>query len=78
MKLRKGQTIKFKAMNDYSGEEIELLGTVVGDWKEVKKRYPEEMGGIDENDEVFLVDVPHYSGYHIVYMSEIIKKKEKE
>jgi hypothetical protein len=78
MKPRKGQLIKFKAMDDFTGEEMELSGIVVGDWKKIKKNYPTEQGGVDENSDVFLVKAVHWAGNHIVHISEIIKKKEKE
>lgn len=79
MKPRKGQLIKFKAIDDFTGKEIELSGTVIGDWKKIKKNYPMEQGGVDENSDVFLVKVAHWAGNHIVHISEIIiKKKEKE
>ena len=74
MKLRKGQTIRFKAMDDFTGEEMELSGTVVGDWKKIKKDYPTEQGGVDENSDVFLVKAAHWAGNHIVHISEIIKE----
>lgn len=78
MKLRKGQIIKFKAMDDFTGEEIELSGTVIGDWKKIKKQYSTEQGGVDENSNVFLVKAAHWAGNHIVHISEIIKDEEKE
>lgn len=78
MKLRKGQTIKFKAIDDFTGKEIKLSGTVIGDWKKIKKNYPTEQGGVDENSNVFLVKAAHWNGNHIVHISEIIKDKEKK
>ena len=74
MKLRKGQVIRFKAMDDFTGEEMELSGTVIGDWKKIKKNYPIEQGGVDENSNMFLVKALHWDGNYIVHISEIIKE----
>lgn len=78
MNLRKGQIIRFRAMDDMTGNEVELSGTIVGDWAKIKKNYPEEIGGVDENSEVFLVDALHYSERFIVYREEILKTLGKE
>ena len=77
MKPRKGQTIRFKAIDDFTGKEIELSGTVIGDWKKIKKNYPTEQGEVDENSDVFLVKAAHWAGNHIVHISEIIKESSE-
>lgn len=73
MKPRKGQVIKFKAIDDFTGKEIELSGIVIGDWKKIKKNYPTEQGRVDKNSDVFLVKAAHWNGNHIVHISEIIE-----
>ncbi len=72
MKPRKGQLIKFKTIDDFTGAEIELSGTIVGDWKKIKKNYPIELSGVDKNSDVFLVKATHWNGNHIVHISEMI------
>lgn len=72
MKLRKGQTIKFIAMDNFTGEEIELSGTVVGDHRMVKEKYPIEMGETDEKSDMYLIEVPNRSGNFVVHISELI------
>ena len=42
--LKIGEVVRFSAIDDFSGKEMELIGTVTGDYKEVRKRYPEECG----------------------------------
>lgn len=74
MKLRKGQVIRFKAMNDFIGEEIELSGTVVGDYRMIKEKYPIEMGEVDKKSNLYLVEVSSRSGNYVIHISEIIKK----
>jgi len=74
MKLRKGQIIKFKAIDDFTGKEIELSGIVVGDYKMIKEKYPLEMGEVDKKSNLYLVEVPNRSGNFVVHMSEIIKE----
>jgi len=74
MKLRKGQIIKFKAIDDFTGKEIELSGIVVGDYKMIKEKYPLEMGEVDKKSNLYLVKVFNRSGNFVVHMSEIIKE----
>lgn len=42
--LKIDEMIRFSAMDDFTGKEMKLIGTVTGDYKEVRKRYPEEAG----------------------------------
>jgi len=74
MKLRKGQTIKFTAIDDLTGQEVKLTGVVVGDYKMIKKDFPLEMGEVDKKSNLYLVDVPNRSGKFVVHISEIIKE----
>ena len=73
MKPRKGQLVKFKAMDDFTGEEIELSGTIVGDYKMIKEKYPLEMGEVDKKSNLYLVEVSNRSGKFVVHISEVIK-----
>ena len=74
MKIRKGQTIKFTAMDDFTGKEIELSGIVVGDYKMIKEKYPLEMSEVDKKSNLYLVGIPNRSGNFVVHISEIIKE----
>jgi len=37
------QKIKFEAIDDFTGQEIEQVGTIVGYSEDVRKKWPEEM-----------------------------------
>lgn len=73
MKLRKGQTIRFIAMDEFTGQEVKLSGVVIGDYMIVRKNFPLEMGEVDKESNLYLVDVPDHSGHHVVHISEVIK-----
>ena len=74
MKLRKGQTIKFTAIDNLTGQEVKLIGVVVGDYVIIKKNFPLEMGEVDNKSNLYLVEVPNRSGKFVVHISEIIKE----
>lgn len=72
MKLRKGQAIRFTTMDNFTGEEIKLSGTVIGDHKMIKEKYPIEMGEVDEKSDMYLIEVPNRNGNFVVHISELI------
>ena len=53
--LKIGEVVRFSAIDDFTGKEMKLIGTVTGDYKEVRKRYPEEAGEACEG--FYLVEV---------------------
>ena len=75
MKLRKGQTIKFKAINEFTGRLVTLTGVVAGDYVVIKKNFPLEMGDVDKKSNLYLVDVPDHGGRFVVHTSEVIQNK---
>ena len=77
--MRKGQVVKFKSISDFTGETLQLEGTIIGGAKEIKKIQPEECGGMDNDEKVFLVERKDNFGNthrHIVYPEEISKTKK--
>lgn len=76
--LKNGEIIRFSAMDDFTGEEMELIGTVIGDHKAVRHQFPEECGEAEEG--FYLVKVGNRSGLFVVAMDEVLevlgKKKE--
>lgn len=56
--LRINEVIKFTAMDEFTGQEIELIGTVKGDYKAVRKQYPEEAGEASEDSYLVAVGNP--------------------
>lgn len=69
--LRIGEVVKFTAMDDFTGKEMELIGTVIGDHKEVRKRFPEEAG--EASEDAYLVQVTSQSGLFIITRDEVLK-----
>ena len=69
--LRMNEVIRFSAIDDFTGETMELIGTVIGDYKEVRKRFPEEMGEAEEG--FYLVKVGRRSGLFVVSCDEILE-----
>ena len=55
---RKGDQIRFWAMNEFTGANTLMIGKVIGHGKEVRKLYPVEMAnGIDSHYVVVPNDV---------------------
>lgn len=78
MKLRKGSTIRFISMDDLTGEKIEVIGKIIGDWRKIREGYPEECAWINLESEVFLVEAQNYAERFLVYREEILKSQGKE
>lgn len=69
-KVKVGQVVRFKSIDDFTGEEVILTGKIRGNASAVRKRFPEECG--EASDDCYLVKVESHGGLHIVYYSEII------
>jgi hypothetical protein len=69
--LRKGDVIKFTAMDDFTGEKMKLIGEVIGDYEAVRHQFPEECSEAEEG--VYLVGVGYYSALFVVAMHEVLE-----
>lgn len=69
--LREGEIIRFSTMDDFTGEEMELIGTVIGDHEAVRIKFPEECGEAEEG--FYLVRVGHRSGLFVVAVDEVLE-----
>ncbi len=69
--LRMKEVIKFSSLDDFSGQEMELIGIVIGDYKEVRKRFPEECGEAEEG--FYLVRVGQRAGLFVVMIDEVLE-----
>jgi hypothetical protein len=69
--LRIDEVIKFTAMDEFTGQEIELIGVVIGNYIKVRKQYPEEYG--EASDDLYLVEVGNRSGLFIVALDEVLE-----
>ncbi len=80
MKLKKDQKIKFMAINELTGRNIKLSGTVIGGYIMIRKDYPLEMGDVDKKSDLYLVDVPDHGGvkFFVVHISEVIKGSDEK
>ena len=72
-KLKINQNVRFKSIDDFTGEEVILTGKAIGDAEAVRKRFPEECG--EAPDGTYLMKVEGRGGLHVVYFSEIISVK---
>lgn len=77
-KLRKGTKVKFRAIDDFTGQRVEKVGRVIGHAKEIKAIEPVEFGELGDDEECYLVKVEgRYSTLrHVVFADEIIKDKK--
>ncbi len=75
--LEVGQRIRFSAMDEFTGQQIEVIGDVEGDYKEVRKKWPEEMALADKD--VYLVcDFVFQDRKYAVHISELLQILNKE
>lgn len=77
--LKKGTKIKFKAMNDFTGDMMQHEGRVEGGPKEIKKIQPIEYGELPDDEEIYLVVREDNFGNtlrHVVSVDEISEVKE--
>lgn len=77
--LRKNEVVRFTAMDEFTGQEMELIGTVIGDYKAVRKQYPEEAGNASED--TYLLKVGNRSGLFVITRDEVVEalgKKEEQ
>lgn len=77
MKLRKGSTIRFSAINDFTGDIMKLEGKIEGGAKEIKKIDPENFGGLEDDEEIYLVVRKDNFGNtlrHVVNPEEVLEK----
>ena len=69
--LRVNEVIKFSAIDEFTGQEMELIGTVIGDYRAVRKQYPEEAG--EASEDTYLVQVGNRSGLFIITRDEVLE-----
>ena len=77
MKFRRGSMIRFSAINDFTGDPMKLVGKVVGYAKEIKKIDPENFGGLEDDEEIYLVmRKDNYGNWlrHVVNPEEVLEK----
>jgi len=77
-KLRRGTQVKFNAIS-IIGEEIPMIGKIVGFASEIKKMWPEEFSGMSENEEIYLILMRSDSqkSHYVATPNEIIEVLKK-
>ena len=77
-KLKLNTEVKFSAIS-ITGEEIEMKGEVIGFAPEIKKMWPEEFGGLPEDEEIYLISVEgnSQSSHHVATPDEIVEVLRK-
>lgn len=67
------QKIRFSTIDDFTGQEIEREGTIVGYGDAVRKKWPEEMGEADDSMLLVQVEMPERDIYHAVAKNEVLE-----
>ena len=67
------QKIKFSAIDDFTGQEIEREGIIVGYGDSVRKKWPEEMGGADDSMLLVKVKFPERDVFYAVAENEVLE-----
>jgi hypothetical protein len=77
-KLKLNTEVKFNFIS-ITGEEIMRTGEIIGKAKEIKKMWPEEFGGLSENEEIYLIRIEgnSQSSHHVATPSEIVEVLRK-
>ena len=73
--LKTGDRITFAYISDFTGVQIDVDGIIIGHAKDVKKMWPEEMGGLTEDENCYLVPRKDNFGntfHHVVWPEEIL------
>ena len=72
------QRIRFEAIDELTGDEIEREGIIVGYGDSVRKMWPEEMGEADDSMLLVKVEMPMREIYFAVAENEVLEiLKEK-
>jgi len=61
--LKIGEVVRFSAIDDFTGQKMELIGKVIGDHRAVKHAYPEECAEVEAG--FYLVSVGNRSHFVI-------------
>ena len=70
-KLKTVKTIKFFAIDEFTGKRVKLTGKILGNHKAVKKQFPIECGEAQKG--TFLVKVENRSGFYVISDYEILE-----
>lgn len=76
-KMRKGQRIRFTVISDFTGEKYEAEGIIKGKAKEIKALDPDNFGGMEDDEEAYLVvSLDNYgnTNRHVVFPEEVLRK----
>ena len=77
-KLKLNTEVKFSAIS-IIGEEILRKGEIIGHAPEIKKMWPEEFGGLPEDEEIYLIRIESnsQSSHHVATRDEIVEVLRK-
>jgi hypothetical protein len=77
-KMRRGQKIRFTAISDFTGDRYEAEGIIKGKAKEIKAIDPDNFGGMEDDEEVYLVvSLDNYgnTNRHVIFPEDIVKEQ---
>lgn len=86
MKLRKNQKVKFKAIDDFTGQELKLEGVVLDEAfhyvkthnVKIHKYLQEEFGNILENEAYVIQENSYFLKIHLVFIEDILEVLDGE
>ncbi|TET74484.1 MAG: hypothetical protein E3J56_02310 [Candidatus Aminicenantes bacterium] len=70
-KVKRGDRIAFKAMDELGATEFTPIGIVIGFGEEVRKKYPVECA--EAPDDMILVKSVHHGNLYVVHPSEVLE-----
>jgi len=78
VKLRKGQTVIFKAIDDFTGKELKLSGVIVSEALRYIKEHRDlqkEYGEILEDEAYIIKEDSNFVKLHLVLLEDILEIK---
>jgi len=70
-KVKRGDRIAFRAIDELSGTEFTPIGDVIGFGEEVRKKYP--VACAEAPDDMILVKSVHHGNLYVVHPSEVLE-----
>ena len=75
-KVKKGDRIAFRAIDEFAATEFTPIGIVIGFGEEIRKKYPVECA--EASDDMILVKSPDHGNLYVVHPSEVLEITKPE
>jgi len=82
-RIPKDTRVRFRYMDDFTGQTVEKIGLIKGLPKDIRIRWPEKYGELEDNARCYLIqpeirDPNMKSPFYVVWQEDISKILKKE